>query len=129
MAKEQFETLKEMGIEDVHDIEKYNSRTEGDTDILKIYFHRHQGEWFAKSKKFKFKRLHKNVKVNEGLVPYRATTESSPYFLRAVTELDKLVTEEKTTQTRKEVLIEELDHLEKVVARKLEDLRRQIDEL
>ena len=129
MATQQYETLKDMGIDDVHDIEKYTSRIEGDMDILKIYFHRHQGEWFAKSKKFKFKRVHKNVPVKEGLVPYRATTEPSPYYLRAVAELDSLVTEEKTTQNKKEVLLEELEHLEKVVARKIEDIRRQIDEM
>ncbi|WP_372831107.1 DUF3461 family protein [Pontibacterium sp.] len=129
MATQQYETLKDMGIDDVHDIEKYTSRIEGDMDILKIYLHRHQGEWFAKSKKFKFKRVHKNVPVKEGLVPYRATTEPSPYYLRAVAELDSLVTEEKTTQNKKEVLLEELEHLEKVVARKIEDIRRQIDEM
>ena len=129
MATQQYETLKDMGIDDVHDIEKYTSRIEGDMDILKIYLHRHQGEWFAKSKKFKFKRVHKNVPVKEGLVPYRATTEPSPYYLRAVAELDLLVTEEKTTQNKKEVLLDELEHLEKVVARKIEDIRRQIDEM
>lgn len=129
MATQQFETLKDMGIDDVHDIEKYTSRIEGDMDILKIYLHRHQGEWFAKSKKFKFKRVHKNVPVKEGLVPYRATTEPSPYYLRAVAELDSLVTEEKTAQNKKEVLLDELEHLEKVVARKIEDIRRQIDEM
>jgi hypothetical protein len=129
MSEQKFETLGAMGVEDIHDIERYSSRIEGDVDILKIYFHRHQGEWFAKSKKFKFKRLHKNVKVNDGLVPYRATTESSPYYLRAVAELDQLVEQEKTSMNRKELLLEELDHLEKVVARKIEDLKRQINEL
>ncbi|MDI3324735.1 DUF3461 family protein [Pontibacterium granulatum] len=129
MAIEQFETLKEMGIDDVHDIEKYTSRIEGDMDILKIYFRRHQGEWFAKSKKFKFKRVYKNVLVNDGLVPYRSTTEPSPFFLRAVAELDALVQEEVSTQNKKEQLLDELEHLEKVVARKIEDIRRQIDEM
>ena len=129
MATEQFETLKEMGIEDVHDIEKYTSRIEGDMDILKIYFHRHQGEWFAKSKKFKFKRVQKEMLVNDGLVPYRSTTEPSPFFLRAVAELDALVKEEQSAQNKKEQLLDELEHLEKVVARKIEDIRRQIDEM
>nr|WP_067295644.1 DUF3461 family protein [Marinobacterium profundum] len=129
MSDKQFETLMAMGVEDVQDVERYSTRTEGDVDILKLYYHRHQGEWFAKSKKFKFKRLHKSVKVSDGLVPYRATTESSPYYLRAVAELDKLVTQEKSSLDRKELLLEELDHLEKVVARKIEDLKRQIGEL
>jgi hypothetical protein len=129
MSKNKFETLTAMGVEDVQDIERYSTRIEGDVDILKLYSHRHQGEWFAKSKKFKFKRLHKNVKVNDGLVPYRATTESSPYYLRAIAELDQLVAQEKSSLDRKELLLEELDHLEKVVARKIDDLKRQIGEL
>lgn len=129
MANDKFETLKEMGIEDVYDIEKYTYRTEGDVDILKIYFHRHQGEWFSKSKKFKFKRAQKTVPVSDGLVPYRATTEPSNYFLSALAELEKLVSDDKDAQTKKEQLLDELEHLEKVVARKMEDIRRQIDEL
>ncbi|NVK43692.1 MAG: DUF3461 family protein [Oceanospirillaceae bacterium] len=129
MNEQTFETLKSMGIEDLHDIERYSTRIEGDIDVLKIYYHRQHGEWFAKSKKFKFQRLHKNIKVNEGLVPYRATTESSPYYLRAVAELDQLVTQEQSTLDRKAQLLEELAHLEKVVSHKIEDLKRQIEEL
>lgn len=129
MSAEQFPTLVEMGVEEPRDIERYTSRIEGDVDVLKIYFHRHQGEWMAKSKKFKFKRMHKNMRVNEGKVPYIQTTESSPYFLRAVTELDQLVAKEQDAKNKKERLLEEVEHLEKVVSRKIEDLRRQIDEL
>lgn len=129
MNEQTFETLKSMGVEDLHDIERYSTRIEGDIDILKIYYHRHHGEWFAKSKKFKFQRLHKNIKVNEGLVPYRATTESSPYYLRAVAELDQLVTQEQSALDRKAQLLDELAHLEKVVSHKIEDLKRQIEEL
>ncbi len=129
MSAEKYPTLLEMGIEEPHEVERYTSRIEGDMDILKIYFHRHQGEWMTKSKKFKFKRQHKNMRVNEGRVPYIATTESSPYFLRAIAELDTLVTVEKTAKDRKQRLLEDIEHLEKVVERKLEDMRRQIEEL
>lgn len=129
MSAEQFPTLIEMGVEEPRDIERYTSRIEGDVDVLKIYFHRHQGEWMAKSKKFKFKRMDKNMRVNEGKVPYIHTTESSPYFLRAVAELDTLVAKDKDAKNKKERLLEEVEHLEKVVSRKIEDLRRQIEEL
>ncbi|WP_136680423.1 DUF3461 family protein [Neptunomonas sp. XY-337] len=129
MSEEKFPTLTEMGIEEPSDIERYTSRIEGDVDVLKIYFHRHQGEWMAKSKKFKFKRMHKNMRVNEGRVPYIATTESSPYFLRAVAELDSLVAAERTSQDHKQRLLDDIEHLEKVVSRKIEDMRRQIEEM
>ena len=129
MSAEKFPTLKEMGFEDPHDIEKFTTRTENDVDVLKVYLHRHQGDWLAKSKKFKFKRRHTNVSVEGGLVPYRASTEPSHYYLRAIEELEKLVTEEKAVKNKKEHLLEEIEHLEKVVARKVEDIRRQIEEL
>lgn len=129
MSANKFQTLTEMGFEDPHEIEKFTTRTENDVDVLKVYLHRHQGEWMAKSKKFKFKRKHTNVSVEGGLVPYRASTEPSPYYLRALAELEKLVSEEKLVKNKKEHLLDELEHLEKVVTRKVEDLRRQIEEL
>ena len=129
MSAEKFQTLKEMGFENPHDIQRFTTRTENDIDVLKVYLHRHQGEWMAKSKKFKFKRKHSNVSVDSGLMPYRASTEPSPYYLRAIAELEQLVAEDQSTKDKKQVLLEEIDHLEKVVARKVEDLRRQIEEL
>lgn len=129
MSANKFQTLTEMGFDDPYEIEKFTTRTENDVDVLKVYLHRHQGEWMAKSKKFKFKRKHTNVSVEGGLVPYRASTEPSPYYLRALAELEKLVSEEKLVKNKKEHLLDELEHLEKVVTRKVEDLRRQIEEL
>ncbi|MEH6575934.1 MAG: DUF3461 family protein [Amphritea sp.] len=129
MSAEKFSTLTEMGFDDPYDIERYTTRTENDVDVLKIYVHRHHGEWMAKSKKFKFRRKHKNLPVDGGLVPYRATSEPSSYYLRAVAELDMLVQADKSSKDKKEHLLEELAHLEKVVTRKVEDIRRQIEEL
>lgn len=129
MAVEKFPALAEMGFEEPSDIDRYTTRIEGDVDILKIYHLRHKGEWMTKSKKFKFKRLHKKLRVNEGLTAFRDTTESSPFFLKAITELDKLVAGEKSSKAKKEDILEEMEHLNRVVSRKIEDLRRQIEEL
>ncbi|RTE67012.1 DUF3461 family protein [Amphritea opalescens] len=129
MSAEKFRTLKEMGFDNPHEIEKFTTRTENDTDVLKVYLHRHQGDWMTKSKKFKFKRKHTNISVEGGLVPYRASTEPSPYFLRAVDELEMLVTAERTVKDKKQHLLDEIEHLEKVVSRKVEDLRRLVEEL
>lgn len=126
MAKKQFDVLMEMGFEDPYEIEKYSCRTEGDADILKVYLRRHSGEWFSKSKKFKFKRVDKSLEMG---TTYGSTTEPSGYFLKALAELEQLVKVEKDVQSRKEILLEEMEHLEKVVTRKMEDMRRQIEEL
>ncbi|NQZ33457.1 MAG: DUF3461 family protein [Oceanospirillaceae bacterium] len=129
MAVEKFPALAEMGFEEPSDIDRYTTRIEGDVDILKVYHRRQQGEWMTKSKKFKFKRLHKKLRVNEGLTAFRDTTESSPFFLKAITELDKLVAGDKSSKAKKEDILEEMEHLNRVVSRKIEDLRRQIEEL
>ncbi|MFB9884880.1 DUF3461 family protein [Balneatrix alpica] len=125
----EYKHLAEMGVEDVSQIEKYTLRQEGDEDVLKIYMHRDKGEWFARSRKFKFKRFVKTVRINEGTQHYREVSEMNPFLLRAVDELDKLVAQEKKTLTQKEQMLEELDHLEKVVSRKITDLRRQIESM
>lgn len=124
-----YETLLKMGIENVQDIEKFSSRTEGDYDILKIYFFRHHRDWFAKSKKFKFPRVQKERRVNEGLTTYQSTSEPSPLYLQAIRELDKLVDKEPRSDDKKLQLLEEIEHLEKVMQRKIADIRRQIEEL
>lgn len=123
---EKFEVLKEMGFEDPMLIEKFSTRIEGNMDILKIYLRRQQGDWFSKSKKFKFKRADKSIEMGTA---YGQATEPSGYFLRALAELEKLIKVEHDADNRKEVLLEELDHLEKVVSRKIEDLRHQIEQL
>ncbi|WP_286239626.1 DUF3461 family protein [Neptuniibacter halophilus] len=125
MAK-QFEVLREMGFNEPMEIERFSTRTEGNMDILKIYLRRQHGDWFSKSKKFKFKRADKSL---ERGTAYGGATEPSGFFLRALGELEQLVKVDHDSQSKKQVLLEELEHLEKVMTRKMEDLRRQIEDL
>lgn len=125
----EFRHLNEMGVEDVTDIEKYTLRQEGDEDVVKIYFRKDKGEWFSRSKKFKFKRYLKTVRVNENTQQYREVSEMNPYLLRAVEELDRLVARDNRKMSDKERLLEELEHLDKVVSRKISDLRSLIESM
>jgi len=126
---DQYKTLVEMGINDVYEIEKFSTRQEGDMDVLKIYFHRDPHTWLSKSKKFKFKRQVKVLNVKEGNILCRETTEPSPFFIKAVNELEQLVEKIQTAKCRKQILLEEIDHLEKVMERKIADIRRQLEDL
>lgn len=123
---EQFDVLKEMGFDDPKAIEKFTTRTEGDVDTLKIYLRRQQGDWLSKSKKFKFKRADKSVEMK---TEYGEASAPSAYFLKALAELEALIKTEHDTDSRKQVLLNEIDHLEKVVNRKIDDIRRQIEML
>jgi len=136
MPTEEFTALKEMGFNNLNDIKNFTIRNENDIDVLKVYLHRHEGEWMARSKKFKFKRTRTSVPATEGsIVPYRASSKSSDFFLRAVVELEKLnklkpqVAKAQSDKDKKKILLQELEHLEKVVTGKVEDIRRQIEAL
>lgn len=55
-----YDNLKSLGITNPDEIDRYSLRQEANNDILKIYFQKDKGEFFAKSVKFKYPRQRKN---------------------------------------------------------------------
>ena len=68
-----YDNLKSLGITNPDEIDRYSLRQEANNDILKIYFQKDKGEFFAKSVKFKYPRQRKTV-VADGVG--RATKRS-----------------------------------------------------
>ncbi|MEH6473930.1 MAG: DUF3461 family protein [Halopseudomonas sp.] len=124
-----YPTLTEMGVQSVEDIVKYSLRQEGETDVLKVYFRREKGSLLPKSKKFKFGRSHKTVRVDSSHDKYHELTEMSAFLMKAVDELHELVQHEHDVHNIKERLRDDIDHLEKVVMSKLNDIRRDIEKI
>ena len=124
-----YDTLKEMGITEFDLIERYVLRQEGDEDILKIYFRRKRGDIFSHSQKFRHGRSTKVVRVDSGRGEYREVTEISPTMLNAVKELDQIVKRERTVRDYKQRVLNDIDHLEKVMLRKLEQLREDVERM
>ena len=124
-----YETLKEMGITEIDLIERYILRQEGDEDILKIYFKRRKGDLFAHSHKFRHGRSRKVVRVNSGRGVYKEVSEISPTILKATQELDQIVKREHTVRDFKKRVLNDIDHLEKVMLRKLEQLRSDVERM
>lgn len=56
-----YDNLKSLGITNPEEIDRYSLRQEANNDILKIYFQKDRGEFFAKSVKFKYPRQRKTV--------------------------------------------------------------------
>lgn len=56
-----YDNLKSLGITNPEEIDRYSLRQEANNDILKIYFQKDKGEFFAKSVKFKYPRQRKTV--------------------------------------------------------------------
>lgn len=122
-----YKTLTEMGVTNIDEITKYTLRTEGDEDVLKIYFRRAKGSILPRSVKFKMGRSKRMVVVDSGSRKTEEISEISPIMSRAVEELDQIAHRQHDRKGQKQHMLEELDHLEKVVLRKISDLREQID--
>ncbi len=124
-----FENLKAIGVTDTDRIEKYTLRTEGRYDILKIYYKRDKGEMFARSEKFKYPRQVKRVKVDSGSQKYADTTEIAPTLRYVVEELDVIAKREVKEVDLKKKILSDLQHLEKVVQSKIEEIEADLKKL
>lgn len=89
-----YDNLKSLGITNPEEIDRYSLRQEANNDILKIYFQKDRGEFFAKSVKFKYPRQ------------------------RDRSELDL-----------KRKILDDLRHLESVVANKISEIEADLDKL
>lgn len=124
-----YQTLESMGVTSFEDIEKFTLRYENGFDVLKVYYRREKGSLLPKSKKFKFGRSTKTVLADGGQQTYQQVKEPSLVVLRAVDELGKLVGKQHEDKLTKEDLVSELEHLEKVVTSKIEELKEKIAKL
>ncbi|MCZ2723619.1 DUF3461 family protein [Marinomonas sp. 15G1-11] len=124
-----YQTLESMGVTSFEDIEKFTLRYENGFDVLKVYYRREKGSLLPKSKKFKFGRSTKTVLADGGQQTYQQVQEPSLVVLRAVDELGLIVGKQHEDKLTKEDLVTELEHLEKVVTSKIEELKEKIAKL
>ncbi|MGQ7844119.1 DUF3461 family protein [Granulosicoccus sp. 3-233] len=141
-----YPTLAEMGIVRFHEISHYSLRQDGlDKDVLRIIYKRAKGSFLPYSRKYKFGRSLKTVVADGGTARMEHSYEISPFLLKAVAELDKLVdinkhdsSKSSNTELAADVLTE-LNELESMVkasdaeaaaiAAKFESIRKHIDAL
>lgn len=141
-----YPALAEMGIVRFHEISHYSLRQDGvDRDVLRIIYKRAKGSLLPYSRKYKFGRSLKTVVADGGSARMEHTHEISPFLLKAVAELDKLVAINKhdsTKSTNTELaadLLTELDELSAIVKQstvdsaaasaKIDNIRKHIEAL
>lgn len=133
----QYPTLEQMGITSFDSISRYRLRREARADVLKVYYHRPSGSFLSRSKKFTFARPKANVPVEfQKTDAWHQLEDTSPVLRQALVELHALLQpveampEDKTSlQETKQQLLADLEHMERVMKDKLDELRRQIDAL
>ena len=120
-----FDNLKSLGITHPEEIDRYNLRQEAHHDILKIYFRKDKGEFFAKSVKFKYPRQRKSVDN----FPENDIQEINPSLAYVINELDQLCQQDPLEVDLKNKILEDLRHLEGVVSNKIAEIEADLDRL
>jgi hypothetical protein len=124
-----YPNLQAIGVVDTDNVEKYTVRTEGKSDVLKIYYVRDKGDLFARSEKFKYPRQQKRVKVDSGTGSYSDTSEIAPTLRYVIEELDQIAKREVKEVDLKKKILQDLRHLEKVVNSKIAEIEADLDRL
>ena len=127
-----YPTLEKMGIKSVENVDKYTLRHQGDSDVLKIYYKRPKGSFLSRSKKFTFVRGRRGIPMElRDTKAFENVAKISPQLLMALEELKKLDARRKEIEPidPKQKFLSDLDHMEKVMSTKMEEIRRQINEL
>ena len=125
----EYTILKSLGVKELDHIERYSVRTEGDSDVLKIYYEKKKGQLFHKSEKFKFARSSRGVRSSSEHSAYEEISEVSPMLTKVMAELDDIVEHEQQEQDAKKKILDDLRHLEKVVQQKIQEIEAQLDKL
>lgn len=127
-----YPTLEKMGVKSVDSVEKYSLRHQGDTDVLKIYYKRPKGSFLSRSKKFSFVRGRKSIPLEaRNSKAFDHMDKISPQLVMALEELKKLDASRKEVDPidPKQKYLSDLDHLEKVMTSKINEIRQQIKEM
>jgi hypothetical protein len=124
-----YDNLKGIGITNPTSIDEYSLRQEINFDILKIYFKKEKGDFFAKSVKFKYPRQHKTVMVDSGTQKFKQVTEINPDLRYVIEELDAITQRSQKDGDVKAKILADLRHLEKVVTRKIAEIEADLERL
>lgn len=124
----QEDVLKSLGVKSLDTIDYYTVRNEKENDILKIYHKREKGALFNKSEKFKFRRSIRQVPTANPK-DISEINEISPMLSKLMDALDQITQKKRQEITAKQKILEDLRHLEKVVANKVAEIEAQLEKL
>ncbi len=124
-----YDNLKSLGITNPDDIDRYSLRQEANNDILKIYFQKDKGEFFAKSVKFKYPRQRKTIATDGTGQGFREVQEISPNLRYVIDELDRICLRDRIEVDLKHKILDDLRHLESVVSNKIAEIESDLEKL
>jgi len=99
--------LKDLGIANPHEIDRYSLQTVGKIDILRVVYKRKKGSFLPDSKKFRFERR-ELMSSSDGAINY----EVAPVVRQVMQELDPIIKSKHDQRRHLELLEEEISRLE-----------------
>ena len=124
-----YDHLKNLGIPHPEDIDRYTLRQEANNDILKIYFRKDKGEFFAKSVKFKYPRQRKTISDGQSGQGFKEVNEINTNLRYVIEELDQICQQDQVEVDLKHKILDDLRHLEHVVANKIAEIEADLEKL
>lgn len=122
--------LTEMGVLNPEQIVNYTAvHVAEDMDVLKINYRRPKGSFLPKRRRYEFKRLGKPMPGSELRGTQAIRYEISPILLRAIAELDSILSADKRTAATKETLQHELVELQTELTERIHHLSKMIEAL
>ena len=121
--------LKEMGIQNPNQIDRYSVQTVDNTDILRVVYKRQKGSMLPESKRFRFPRVEKMTAGDGVSKENEIFYEISPAVHQAMAELDKIVHAKRDRAQQVALINEEIDKFQEETAHQIDYLRKLISEL
>jgi len=125
---QEYSTLQAMGLTDTNSISHYKLSSKDSQDVLKVYFKRSEGSAEADSSTFCFERGQVVAADTAAAATDQRNGGSDPVLMAAVDELNSL-SKKQTNNDRCELLLDELDRLEKIMAAKIQELRSDLQKI
>ena len=124
----EYPTLKELGINNPNQIDRYSLQTIKNVDILRVVYRRQKGSLLPDSKKFRFgraERLQPTEDLSQPLIHY----EISPFVRKVMSELDQIVKAKHDQHRKLEIIEEELQRLEEESAHRIAYIKSLIADM
>ena len=121
--------LREMGILNPGQIQKFSVFTTDDLDVLRVIYARKKGSLLPVSKNFKFPRIKKSVMVDSGTRQTKIMYEGAPTLREALDELEDLKMKKNEAADLSEMISEEVRLLEEDIALRIEYIKSLVKKI
>lgn len=124
-----YPTLTEMGISNPGEIARYSLNTVNNIDIIRVIYKRQKGSLRPLSKRFEFGRAQKTIMADSGTQKTEVVHEISPFVLKALKELDDILSSKQSVTEHAKLVKEELKNLKQEMESRLAYIESLIDDM